>query len=548
LALKVDGMSGESADLARTLSAVDAAVRAGDNARAIHFAGEAARLGAERLPILVLAVHDSLNRNDGQMALRYASRARQINRRDPEVLNAYGLALSQCNQDKDALAVFDTALRQFPTRATLHYNKGCVLDKLGLNNRARVCFERAVALQPDHASALGRLANLAAERGDVCAARVAGEKTLKLVPGEPVAILALASADVQEKRYDDAISRVRPLTRETVPSINRALALGYFADALDGLGRYDDAFLAYTGSNNTLRERYRASYEGPGVEQAHESVTRLTRYFKDAPTDAWRCRKTGRTEQTHVFLVGFPRSGTTLLEQVLAAHPDVESMDERSCLQDAENDFLRPQNGLDKLAALSGTALAPWREAYWAHVAEQDIAPSRPVFVDKLPFNAIALCLIAKLFPDAKILFALRNPVDVVWSCYRRRFGMNTQMYEFLDLHGTARYYDAVMTLMDCYRAKLGLDIYETVYERTVGEFETEIRKICTFLNIEWNDGLNNFAAKSRERAPNTPSGVQVARGLYTNAVGQWMTYRKQLAPILPILKPWCERFGYSQE
>ena len=520
---------------------IEAAMRSDDTALAISLASEAARTGADHALVLVLAVHGSLGRGAADEALAYALRARALGPRDPQILNAYALALVNCDRAREALAVYDAALRLAPDRSSLHYNKGCAFEALSDKLRARLSFERAVALQPTNTQALARLANIAAARSDVGEARAQGERALRLQPGEPVATLALASADVEEKKFDAALARLGPLMA-AAPGIDRSIAEGLAGDALDGLGRHDDAFRAYAVSNATRRAIFHAA---PGSESARTLVARLSGYFRDAK--AWPREQADEAAQscTHVFLVGFPRSGTTLLEQVLAAHPDVETMEERDCLADAQREFLGGTDDLDRLAALSGGALEPWRKAYWARVAEWGVEPSRSVFVDKLPLNTIYLFLIAKLFPRAKILFALRDPVDVVWNCFRRRFGMSAQMYEFLTLEGAARHYDAVMTLAELYRDKLALDLHELRYEAMVNDFEGETRRLCAFLNLEWTEALADFAARTRTRAVNTPSAAQVARGLFTNAVGQWTSYREQLAPILPILAPWRARFGY---
>ncbi len=109
-------------------------------------------------------------------------------------------------------------------------------------------------------------------------------------------------------------------------------------------------------------------------------------------------------------------------------------MEERDCLSSAFDDFIMAEGGLARLAKLEGRALDPWRNAYWEFAAASGFVPSRRVFIDKMPLNTVLLPLIAKLFPQAKILFALRDPRDVVFSCFRRRFGMNAQMYQFLRL------------------------------------------------------------------------------------------------------------------
>jgi Flp pilus assembly protein TadD len=494
----------------------------------------------------VLAAYDCLQRGEAERALGYAGRARTTLRRDPETLNAYALSLSACGRTKEALAAFDAALRQAPTLAALHYGKGSVFENSGENVRARQCYERTIAIEPRHALALSRLAGLAMERGDVAEARAYGERTLRLMPGEPVATLALAATDIEEKKYAAALARLEAFGTRGA-NINTVIAQGLRGDALDGLGRRHDAFLAYTAGNETMRALYRATYEVPGRPGACDLVEELAAYFRDAPSETWRARKTGTPARTHVFLVGFPRSGTTLLEQILAAHPQVESMEERLCFAGIEDEFLN-KDGLDRLRTMSEEELQPWRELYWRNAAENGSVPSRAVFIDKLPLNSVLLCLVAKLFPDAKILFALRDPVDVVWSCFRRRFAMSAQMYELLVLERTARYYDAVMRLSTSYREKLDLDIHDVVYEKMVADFEGETRKICAFLGLAWTDAMADFSAVSRQRAPYTPSGVQVARGLYSHAVGQWLAYRTELEPVLPILAPWRVRFGYQEQ
>jgi hypothetical protein len=146
-----------------------------------------------------------------------------------------------------------------------------------------------------------------------------------------------------------------------------------------------------------------------------------------------------------VFLLGFYRSGTTLLEQVLEAHPGIVTLEEREISGGAAERYLTSSAGLDRLDRLSGEALQNARDDYWRNVVRQGLKLRGKVFVDKHPLNTIKLPLIARLFPEAKILFAVRDPRDVILSCYRRHFQINAAMYELLTLPGAARCYDAVM-------------------------------------------------------------------------------------------------------
>jgi len=191
--------------------------------------------------------------------------------------------------------------------------------------------------------------------------------------------------------------------------------------------------------------------------------------------------------------------------------------------------------------------LQPWRDLYWKRVAQTETVLTKPVFLDKLPLNAVFLPLIARLFPKAKILLALRDPRDVVLSCFRRRFAMNAGMFEFTELENTAVYYDAVMTLVDLYRSKLTLDLAEARHESLVADFEAEASRLCAFLGLEFDDAMRAFAGRARRQNIDTPSSAQVARGLSDAGVAQWRRYGPQLEPVFPLLAPFVARFGYPE-
>lgn len=532
------------------------ALRAGNMQTAMALAAEGAARGFVHPQLLTLAAHERLAAGDAGAAFSHAAKARELAPRDPDALNAYGLSLMRLGRAREAVPLFNSALRQSPQSAMLHFNKAGALETLSELSRARQEYGRALAIQPVYPEALACLANMAALGGNVEAARDYGARALAQNPRETVAMLALAAADIEEKKFADALRRAGTIAEDpSAQPINRSIAQGLIGDAHDGLGRPAEAFAAYAASNATRRAHFKPIFEAPGREPAAARAARLTAYFRVASPEAWRVNKAlpvfrpsaKSPLETHVFLVGFPRSGTTLLEQILASHADVETMEERDCFSAAFGDFIMAEKGLDRLAKLSGAQLDPWRKAYWKFAAECGVVPGREVFIDKMPLNAVLLPLVAKLFPRARILFALRDPRDVVLSCFRRRFGMSAQMYEFLTLEGAARYYDKAMTLGEIYRDLFGLDTHVTRYEDMVADFEGEIRKVCAFLGLEWDEGMRGFAEKTRARNIDTPSAAQVARGLYVRGKGQWRAYRAALEAVLPLLAPWCAKFGYEE-
>jgi hypothetical protein len=250
----------------------------------------------------------------------------------------------------------------------------------------------------------------------------------------------------------------------------------------------------------------------------------------------------------HVFFVGFPRSGTTLLEQILASHPNIVTLDEREVLVDSTKSLFVSDQAFDRLSKLDVAEAASFREAYWRRTREYCPDLAGKVFIDKLPLNSVRLPLIAKLFPSARVLFALRDPRDVVLSCFRRRFGMNHAMYQFVTLEGAAAYYDAVMKLVDQYSAKLPLNIHYLRYENVVEDLRGQVEAVCQFIDVAWDDSMLSFAETARGREIRTPSARQVRRGLYREGVGQWRPYAAHLAPVMPLLAPWVEKFGYPAE
>jgi hypothetical protein len=242
------------------------------------------------------------------------------------------------------------------------------------------------------------------------------------------------------------------------------------------------------------------------------------------------------------------RSGTTLLEQVLASNPHVVALEERGTLNPLGEQYMRSNHELDALATLEGEALDSARAGYWDRVRKFAPDLTGKILIDKQPLNTIRLPLIAKMFPKAKVLFAIRDPRDVVFSCYRRPFQVNTTMFEFLGLNDAATFYASIMALGKLYREKLTLNLMDHYYEDMVTDFEPRVRAVCDFIGLEWSDSMRDFNKHAPQININSPSAKQVRRPLYGEGIGQWRKYSEQLQPMLPILRPWVEEFGYSVE
>jgi tetratricopeptide (TPR) repeat protein len=519
-------------------------LRAGDFPGAIALAGEAIAHGASH-PLL-FDVRGNSRLQDGQFDSALADFEQALARapRNPALHDSAARCLVALDRSAEALAACDRAIALAPGFAAAHYDKGCAAETLGDLVLAASCYRQARDLDPRLADAPARLAALASRRGDRAQAKALAEQALSLDGGNSIAALALATAQLGDGETAGLSSRLRALADDPrLPPPTRANALSLLGDVFDREDRIADAFAAYAAGNAVLENLYAPRFAG--IESGLSRVQRLAGEFDAIDPACWAVAS-GATR--HIFVLGFYRAGTTLLGQILAGHPDIVTLEEKPVMIEASRDFLGTPGGLARLAALGDAEAERYRALYWQRVRTQEPASAGKIVVDKLPLNSIALPVIARLFPGAKVLFAVRDPRDVVFSGFRRLLAVNRDSYEMLDPARGARFYAAVMTLAVRYRTAMPLSAMDVRNEDLAGDFERRVRAICGFLGIGWHDSMLRFAEQSKSRAIATPSAAQVARGINSEGNGQWRRYRTQLAHILPLLGPWVRHFGYGPD
>jgi len=532
-----------------TLHAVHEALRAGNHTQAALLA-DAALAGGFEHPLLLNAASLELERQ-GRVpeAARLLEQAVRIAPDDPGARNALGLCLLQLERPAEALVQFELLLTLNSALPYGHTSRGNALLALGNIAGAEESYQRALDLDANQCLALAGLAHIASSRGSYPEARQWAERALAIVPGYPSAVMSLAAAELGERRMLKSETRIRGLLDDSrLTGRERAHANGLLGDILDAQSRYGEAFEAYTACNEELRQQYADLYTGQ--DRALAYVHSMLRYFERPDAARWKSRPPPGPDfsgvREHVFLLGFPRSGTTLLEVILEGHPEVVSLEEHELLIDPVQEFMRRPDDLEALLQASPAMLEASRAAYWRRVAQQGAEVAGKVFVDKYPLNTLKLPLIARLFPDAKILLAGRDPRDIVLSCFRHRFRMSAPIFELLTIEGAARYYDAVMQLLIRLMSSLTVDTCLVRHEDLVTEFEREMKRICKFLDLEWAPAMGDFALRTRKRGVLTPSTAQLVRGLNTEGLGQWRRYRTGLAPVQAMLDPWVKRFYYD--
>ncbi len=527
------------------LTEIDAAARSGDMATASRLASEAIGANVKHpLPFAVLAhVHQQSGRLDEAASL--LARAVKIDPSDPSLSTRLGGCLDAARRPAEALGAYDLALAKSPKFAPALEGKARVLMSQGRADEARALFEAALESDPKHLAARMGLAHLSAERGDWTAANAAASEALTLQPGFPEALWLLAQAAMAQDDPRSAETVLRGLLADPrLTPLQRADTRVELGDTLHAQSRWSEAFAAYVEGKAALHTIYAQRARSRESETAR--ARRLAAWTEAADPASWSTdERNSDPPDIHVFLIGFPRSGTTLLEQALAGHPRVTTLEEWPTLTNASGGLYDDHKAIDALPVMNAQELKARRRKYWDTVREARLDVKGRVFIDKQPGGALHLPLIRRLFPRARIVFAVRDPRDVVLSCLRRGFQVNALTYEFTTLDGAAACYDAFMQLREAGRERLGLAWFDLRHEDLVADFEVRMRDLCGFLDLDWSPALADFAATAKARQVRTPSASQVRAGLTDTGVGRWRDYADQLTPVLARLVPWVERFGY---
>lgn len=353
----------------------------------------------------------------------------------------------------------------------------------------------------------------------------------------PIPEVARAFVFRRNKQYSEGLAALESVPPDFKPWVVEDLR-GQF---LDKLGRADEAFAAFRRMNESVAD----DPENPIMRsQRYRSSIRSRLDSMDEEWAAsWKVGPIPFQGTSPVFLVGFPRSGTTLLDTMLMGHPDVSVMEEKPIINTVAQQF----GSIGELPAYDEQKVREARAQFFDGVARVGGDATAPVLVDKNPLHLMQAALIHRLFPDARFILALRHPADVVLSCYFSNFRATAPLMNFLTLDAAAEFYDLAFSMWERALKLFPINVHTVVYEKLVEDPKAELRPLADWLGLDWRDEMVNHAetAASREFIA-TASYAQVTEPIYSRSVGRWEKYRKYLEPVLPVLRPWAEKFGYS--
>jgi tetratricopeptide (TPR) repeat protein len=444
--------------------------------------------------------------------------------------------LKELRREEDALEAIERAVERDPRNIALLLGLASHRLSMLLNEKAEEAYRKAISLDPSNGQAnLGlalvfELNNRAEEL-----AGLVREAEARGVPANALAFIK-AFDHRRARRYAEGLEAMAQVPEE-LESARRWHLLGQLHE---GVGNYDEAFAAFQRMNEFQRE------EPTRPEERATAYRESIKLQTDTITPEWvgRWREGPQDDRpAPAFLVGFPRSGTTLLDTLLMGHPAAEVLEEEPTLLKAGAKL----PSIAELPDISDEQIRAARDEYFRVAgALTPLAPGK-LLIDKNPLSMNNLPIIRRVFPEAKIILALRHPCDVVLSCYVTNFKLNDGMANFIRLETAAELYDLSFRCFEKSQQLLDLPVHRVIYEKVVGDRESEMRSLLEFLGLEWSDDVLDHETTALNRGRiKTASYAQVAQPIYSRSAGRWTNYRKHLEPILPMLEPWIRKFGYS--
>jgi tetratricopeptide (TPR) repeat protein len=418
---------------------------------------------------------------------------------------------------------------------------------------ARACYEQAAAADPDSVDARISLAVWFEKERRLDEAWDCVQTILAKHPRDDQARYFRALLLHRKQLDTEGETALRDLIQDgpQYPFVKHA-APHLLGVVLDQLGQYDEAIRWLVKAKAQVRTITDTALLEKGYDEGDRRRRELLAGLTPEMIRRWRQEPPASKEKYQIaFLGGHPRSGTTLLEQILDANPDVLAFDEPSAfLNEVEKQihFKPSPKSFDQLDTLPAARRAEMRRRYVKSLLrEVPGEPSQRVLVDKNPSPTMSLNLWLRVFPELKVIIALRDPRDVLVSCFFLNIMLNATNVNFLSLERTAKHYADLMDVWLRLRELGGFDWIESRYEDVVADLETEGRKVTEFLGLPWHPNQARSHETARRKVLYAPTYHDVTQPVYKRAVGRWERYAAALAPVQAKLAPYCRAFGYAE-
>jgi len=465
-----------------------------------------------------------------------------------------GLAAGKQLDFELADLAFQRAADLAPDNAAMLILLGQQYHQLRRLDKAGACFERAAAVDPASIPAQLSLADWYERERRLDDAWECVEACLARHPQDPQVLCVRALLLCRKGRNTEAETLLRDLIKRDSPDLNVKYSCCHqLAVLLDEAGQYNEATRWLGEAKAVLRKTANITKMEQVYDRAAHRRRELLKTLTRDTIQRWRREEADKPNHyRHAFLGGHPRSGTTLLEQILGAHPGIAAFDEPIAFVQEVSEKLAPMDApstltLKALEALTADQCSQFQQRYLKSLLREPAGgPEIELLLDKNPSPTGLLHLWLRVFPDLKVIIALRDPRDVIISCFFQKLMLTATNANFLSLDRTARHYADLMDVWLRLRELGGFDWIETRYEDIVGNLESEGRRVTGFLGLTWHLQQAKYYESARKKFVFAPTYSDVAQPVYHRAIGRWQHYAETLGPIQERLTPYCRSFGYS--
>jgi tetratricopeptide (TPR) repeat protein len=457
-----------------------------------------------------------------------------------------GNALQEQDELDAALDSYKQALKVDPDYAEAHYNMGIVLQEKGELDAAIDSYEQALKIKPDYAEAWSNGAEALEKWNKLKQLGLWLERAFQILEPVPSDISFMKAKLLwRNKDTQEVIKLISNIDFETITPIRKQDYLNLKAKCCEASKDYDLAYDCFKHMNslaiksNNYLELDPESY----FQSIRDKLTILNSNSLENPVNYI----TEQTDFVPVFLVGFPRSGTTLLDAILRSHSSIDVVEEQPTVSSALA-FIQKSGYSGIEEALPQEVLVGARKAYITELDKhREPIDNKSILIDKLPLNLLQIPLIQQLYPRAKFILALRHPLDTILSCWMQNFKLNPAMANMVDLDRIVEFYCVAMETFKICRTKYNLSVHEIRYEDLLENLSGETSTLLKFLDLDWEAQMENYQETALKRGRiNTPSYSQVVQPIYKDAKYRWLNYEKHLRQYIKQVEPWINEFDYS--
>ena len=483
-----------------------------------------------------------LGRNEE--SIKYSEEAIKINKNFSSAYNNLGLAKKNINKNNDAKRSFLNAIEAEKINVLPYYNLAMLYESSNDIKNSEIYYLKAIEVNSKFFSAYNNLMNLYERINDDSKLKLIIEKGEKEFLNNFLIKLFKGKLQFKSKLYSEAINNLESFKFAKNNYSKEISRCNTLANCYDELKNFNKAF-EYFGLANQIN--FEINKHRINKNAAIQVIENRINFFNENNLKDWRSVNIENDEKNPIFIIGFPRSGTTLLDTILRSHPKIEVIEEKPII----NKFIKLldekiYSNFSNLRDLDQKLLKKMRTSYFDILNNYTIKNNQNIYIDKMPLNIIYVGEIVRIFPEAKFILAIRHPCDCILSCFMQSFSLNDSMANFTDLESTSKFYNQVMILWQKYLRVFKVKYHLIRYEDLVNDFDNSVNKLLNFLDLEWSDSVNKFYETAINRGKiSTPSYNQVNKPIYSKSVGRWKNYEKEFTEIYPIIEPWIKNFNY---